>query len=210
MLMKTPEEAIATVAIMTKSAQSPERLSFMAGALRRLDERGIEGDVVECGIWQGGYLILARMLSPDRLCWGYDTFTGMTEPGAFDVTRGGRKGKAGKSAASMETVIANFERTGTYDPHRLRLIKGPVESTLTEAENRPDKIALLRLDTDWYASTKAELDHLWPLLVPGGVLIVDDYGHWMGARRAVTEYFGNNMPGFSMVDYTCMLMVKPW
>ena len=76
-----------------------------------------------------------------------------------------------------------------YPPDRVRYVKGPVERTI------PDRlpggpIALLRLDTDWYESTRHELLHLFPLLSPGGVLIIDDYGHWSGARKAVDEYLG--------------------
>ena len=74
-----------------------------------------------------------------------------------------------------------------YPAERVHLVRGPVEETIPGAA--PDALALLRLDTDWYASTRHELEHLYPRLATGGVLIVDDYGHWEGARRAVDEYF---------------------
>jgi O-methyltransferase len=88
-------------------------------------------------------------------------------------------------------------------------VTGRVEQTLLEPKNLPERIAVLRLDTDWYASTKIELETLYPRLSPGGVLIVDDYGHWMGAQRAVKEYFAENMPAMQWIDYTAISIVKP-
>jgi hypothetical protein len=82
------------------------------------------------------------------------------------------------------------------------LIAGKVEETLPE--HAPESIALLRLDTDWYESTRHELEHLFPRVVAGGVLLLDDYGHWKGSRKAVDEYFAAQ--GITMllnrVDYT--------
>jgi O-methyltransferase len=89
-----------------------------------------------------------------------------------------------------------------------RLVKGKVEDTVPK--NAPEKIALLRLDTDWYESTRHELVHLFPRLVPGGVLIIDDYGHWQGARKAVDEYIAGNQVKILLnrVDYTGRIGVK--
>jgi hypothetical protein len=86
---------------------------------------------------------------------------------------------------------------------------GRVEETLPQAA--PDEIAILRLDTDWYESTRHELEHLYPRLSVGGILIIDDYGHWQGARKAVDEYFAGRSPAvfLNRVDYTCRLVVKP-
>jgi len=74
----------------------------------------------------------------------------------------------------------------------------------------PGKIALLRLDTDWYESTAHELKHLYPLLVPGGVIIIDDYGHWEGARKAVDEYItAEKLPLLlNRIDYTGRIGIK--
>jgi O-methyltransferase len=90
----------------------------------------------------------------------------------------------------------------------VRLVKGKVEDTVPK--NAPEKIALLRLDTDWYESTRRELVHLFPRLVPGGVLIIDDYGHWQGARKAVDEYIAGNQVKILLnrVDYTGRIGVK--
>jgi len=210
------DELIAAAAPYTKSG--PERLAAMIEALRRIDRGTIAGDIGECGVWRGGNIVLARKLSPARVCWLYDTFTGMTLPEDIDVTRSGKRaidsylGKkkpGGKwSAVTVEEVRANLQETGTLDDSRLRFVRGAVETTLRDAGNLPDRIALLRLDTDWHASTKIELEVLYPLLQPGGVLIVDDYGHWVGARKAVDEYFGDRMPQIQNIDYTAVMIVK--
>ena len=90
----------------------------------------------------------------------------------------------------------------------IKLIKGRVEETLLVLKNLPKKISILRLDTDFYSSTKVELNILYPRLVKGGVLIIDDYGFWKGARKAVDEYFKNFRPFFHYVDHSCRLMIK--
>jgi len=96
-----------------------------------------------------------------------------------------------------------------YPEKKIHLIKGKVEDTVPQ--HAPEKIALLRLDTDWYESTKHELVHLYPRLVPNGVLIIDDYGHWQGAREAVDEYFAGQKfkPLLNRLDYTGRLVIKP-
>jgi O-methyltransferase len=198
------EEAIAFVRPYTKSSR--ERLLAMAYALQTIDKNGIVGDIVECGVWRGGNIILARLLSPYRLCWLYDTFEGMTNPSQYDVTYKGLRVHVGKAAVSLSDVIANLAETGTLDLDHLRFVRGPVEATLLE--QIPDQIALLRLDTDWYESTKMELNVLWSRVVKNGIMIVDDYGHWLGARKAVDEFFGKNPPKMKSIDYTAIMVVK--
>src|SRR5262249_28315332 len=110
--------------------------------------------------------------------------------------------------ASMEGVRSNLLSTGYPDSH-IHLIKGKVEETLPR--HAPERIALLRLDTDWYESTLHELIHLYPRLCPNGVLIIDDYGHWKGAREAVDDYFAKQelRPFLSRLDYSGRLVIKP-
>lgn len=101
-----------------------------------------------------------------------------------------------------------MKQTG-YSFNNIVFIKGKVEDTLIK-EAQPEKISLLRLDTDWYESTKAELEHLFPKLEKEGVLVIDDYGHWQGARKAVDEYFSKNKINILLnrVDYTCRMGIK--
>lgn len=154
-------------------------------------------------------LTLLRLGELRELCL-FDTYEGMPEPTKEDVSYLGVEEAAfwdpenRPTRATLEDVRAGMRSTG-YPEERVRYIKGMVEDTVPE--QAPDRIAVLRLDTDWYESTKHELEHLWPRLQPGGVLIVDDYGHYAGARKAVDEYFG---PGvfLNRLDYTGRLLIK--
>lgn len=200
------------------SKASVERMLAMQHALHMLDAEGIAGDIVECGVWRGGHIILARLLSPNRVCWLYDTFTGMTAPGPHDRKRSGDKPPPEKALskkwtmASLEEVRENLRIEGVYDESKLRFVVGDVCETLSQPENLPDHISVLRLDTDWYESTKEELEVLWPRLVTGGYLIIDDYGHWLGSRKATQEYFNKHYPSYvtelKPVDYTASIMRK--
>jgi O-methyltransferase len=87
-------------------------------------------------------------------------------------------------------------------------IKGPVEKTLQIKKNLPKKISILRLDTDWYQSTKIELIKLFPLVEKKGIIIIDDYGYWKGARKAVDEYFKNKNLTMFKIDFTGRLIIK--
>jgi len=204
------------------SKASTERLVAMQNSLRRLDAAGIAGDVVECGVWKGGHIILARLVSPQRRCWLFDTFSGMTEPTSIDINRGGRSALEiyrrkiengfNWNECGAQEVRANLEAEGVHDKDLVRFVIGDVCQTLYQPGNVPDQIALLRLDTDWFESTKAELEVLWPRLVKGGTIIIDDFGHWMGARQAVQDYFKKHVPNYARklhsIDYTACMMVK--
>jgi hypothetical protein len=108
----------------------------------------------------------------------------------------------------LADVQANLRSTG-YPPERIHYVVGKVEDTLPQAA--PERIAILRLDTDWYESTRHELEHLYPRLTAGGVLIIDDYGHWAGARRAVDEFLARTESAILLnrIDYTGRIGVKP-
>ena len=153
----------------TKSSEA--RLAAMRDCLLAIERERVPGDVVECGVWRGGNIILARKLAPERLCWLFDTFSGMTEPTALDIKPNGaraldafRAKTAARpwAAAPLDEVRSYFAETGTLDDDRLRFVVGPVEQTLLDPAHLPERIALLRLDTDWHASTKVELELLYP------------------------------------------------
>jgi O-methyltransferase len=137
----------------------------------------------------------------------------MTRPTEMDspdvLSEWNKRRRSGSSwmEASIEDVKQNMLSTG-YPTEQLHFIKGDVQETIPATV--PDRIALLRLDTDWYASTLHELQHLYPLLVPGGVLIIDDYGHFDGARQAVDEYFAEQGTPILLhrLDYTGRMIVK--
>ena len=179
-----------------------ERLFALITALRYVSKNKVPGDVVECGVWRGGAMgaaaLVLKGLGETRDIYLFDTFEGMSAPTDEDKTITGdsahiefqEKQTGAESStwcmASLEDVQANLSALG-LDVNDFHFVKGMVEDTIPNKMPEGD-IAVLRLDTDWYKSTKHEMDHLFPKLVPGGVLIIDDYGDWAGARQAVDEY----------------------
>ncbi|MBJ7329694.1 MAG: class I SAM-dependent methyltransferase [Solirubrobacteraceae bacterium] len=205
---------------------SIERLWALYEAVRYVRGSGIEGAFVECGVWRGGSSMLSALTlqaesAADRELYLYDTFEGMSDPTEHDAGRHepdladewdrfkGDTAHPVFAHASLDDVRANMAATG-YDADRIHYVQGKVEDTIPAT--LPGSIALLRLDTDWYESTKHELEHLYPLLAPGGVLIIDDYGYWAGARRAVDEWL-ETLPSpllLTRVDDTARLALKPF
>lgn len=202
---------------------SPERIVALRDAVRYVVDNRIEGDVVECGVWRGGSMVVVAKtllsLGSVRDLYLCDTFEGMSAATEHDRAFDGRSAdsmldatarKEGNSVwciAGEEDVRQNLGRTG-YPGERQHFVRGKVEDTLPAAA--PEKIALLRLDTDWYESTRHELEVLYPRLVDGGVLILDDYGYWQGARKAVDEYFAKQpkKPLLHRIDLTGRMTVK--
>jgi O-methyltransferase len=187
---------------------SPEKLNALILAVRYVVKHQIPGDVVECGVWRGGSMLaIAKTLIENgdtgRDLHLYDTFEGMSEPTEHDKRHDGKSAAdmlaaSDKSSgvwayASLEDVQATMAEA-PYPAERIHYYKGKVEDTIP-GDALPDQISILRLDTDWYESTRHELQHLWDRLVPGGVLLLDDYGWWDGAKRAVDEWLAEtNIP----------------
>jgi len=213
-------------AVAEYTMTGPERIEALVNAVRYVVANGIEGDFVECGVWRGGSSMAAALALKElgderRHLYLYDTFEGMSAPTVEDVAIDGaaaaptfvrRKLDEDSSdwcRSPLDDVRRNLESTG-YAAAHLHFIKGKVEATLP-AEMPRGAIAILRLDTDWYESTRHELKILYPRLVRGGVLIVDDYGHWRGARKAVDEYLAETHQPLLLnrVDYTARIAVKP-
>lgn len=183
----------------------------------------IEGDFVECGVYKGGSaMLMAHTLQyfnqTSKKIYLYDTFEGMSSPSKRDISINGKHAsellnKGDKIAnqvwcfSPIEEVKKNMESTA-YPMDNLIFVQGKVEDTIPGIV--PNKIALLRLDTDWYESTKHELQHLYPILSHNGVLIIDDYGYWRGAREAVDEYFKNNSANLFLnrIDATVRFCIK--
>lgn len=203
---------------------SIDRMYSLYQSVKYVLDNEIEGAFVECGVWRGGSsMLIAKMLvnrGLERELMLYDTFEGMSEPTENDVTFSGQDAefllevnKEDKEntvwcLANEVDVHNNLSLTG-YKMERVKLIKGMVENTIPE--NCPfSQISLLRLDTDWYESTKHELIHLYPKLVVNGVLIIDDYGHWKGCRKAVDEYFEEKKIKLTLqrIDYTGRYCIK--
>lgn len=203
---------------------SPERIAVLVEAVRHVINSDIPGDFVECGVWKGGSSMAVALAAQScatasRDLWLYDTYEGMSAPTEDDLSHDGESAghqlqtqdihnpKSVWCYSPISEVQNNLRSTG-YPEDRLHFIKGKVEDTIPA--QAPEKIALLRLDTDWYESTRHELVHLYPRLASGGVLIVDDYGYWKGSRKAVDEYFGQNSPRPLLVriDATARIAIK--
>lgn len=212
-------DVLETIQVVRPFTQtSPERIAALCEATKYIQRAKIPGQIVECGVWRGGSMMtVARTLlaaqSTERHLYLFDTFEGMTEPTAEDVSTKGDRAEqlmAEQSpddpesvwcVSSLDEVRQHMEST-SYPTEKVHYIPGRVEDTLPGGA--PEQIALLRLDTDWYESTRHEMEQLFPRLMPGGVLIIDDYGHWAGARKAVDEYLAtHNIPLLlNRIDYT--------
>lgn len=203
---------------------SPERIASLCEATRYVVRAKIPGAIVECGVWRGGSMmaVIRTLLETgdmSRDLFLYDTFEGMPEPGAEDVTYTGtpasilmRHGSKDDPSsvwcyAPLDAVTLAVGSIG-YPEEKIHFVQGKVEETIPQ--HAPEQIALLRLDTDWYESTRHELLHLYPRLSKGGVLVIDDYGHWKGSRQAVDEWLahaGTNI-FLNRIDYTGRVAVK--
>lgn len=193
-------------------------------AVRYICQNKVPGEIVECGVWRGGSMMLVAYAlnyfgDRSRDFYLYDTFAGMTEPSEIDIDfdnvayrqrwkeitkQGGMMG----FGDTVEGVKANLMLTG-YPEQQMHFVIGDVLQTIPAT--LPSRIALLRLDTDWYQSTLHELEHLYELLVPHGVLIIDDYGWCRGARKAADEFFQRQpfKPMMHRVDQGPRLLIKP-
>jgi O-methyltransferase len=203
---------------------SPMNVFALCNAVEYVTRHGIRGAVVESGVWRGGSMMAAaltllRLGDTSRELVLFDTFDGMPQPAAGDVKYSGdealprwERERTGTGSswcfAALDEVRRNLGGTG-YPASRIHYKQGKVEATLPS--HAPDEIAILRLDTDFYASTRAEMEHLFPRLVPGGVLIVDDYSHWQGCRRAVDEYLERTRIPLLLcrIDDGARIAVKP-
>lgn len=201
---------------------SRDNLASTILAARFIVKNNIEGDFVECGVWRGGHSIAAALTfslyDANRKVYCFDTFAGMTEPSFLDKTFKSNSPALLKFKelnnpnhnswcySPLDQVRSNFLKAGIH-PDKFILIEGDVVKTLPRFKS--NKIAFLRLDTDWYESTKSELMHLWPLLTKFGILTIDDYGHWEGSKKAVDEFF-EFIPRilFTPIDYSARTAIK--
>lgn len=205
---------------------SVHRMYSLHQAMKYVIANSIEGDFVECGVWRGGSsMMIAKTLLKsgisDRELFLYDTYEGMPMPTQKDVDHRGVPAKelmfreeslkdkenSVWCLADLKDVQTNLKST-QYPENKIHFIQGKVEDTIPGII--PKKIALLRLDTDWFESTYHELVHLYPLLSRAGVLILDDYGHWQGAKTATDQYFAEmRIPVFlNTIDDTGRIAIK--
>jgi len=192
--------ALAVYRVMPYSLVGSRGLEATFDAASGLIAMSIPGDFVECGVAQGGCAALLAGLAATsaipRKMWLFDSFAGLPDPTQADYDGGHRKtgkhirplvrGSCLGTRAQVESLL--FSRFG-FDPNRVLLVQGWFQDTLPAQKHRIDRIALLRIDGDWYESTMCCLRQLYDKVVPGGVVIVDDYGVCFGCKRAVHEFF---------------------
>jgi O-methyltransferase len=201
---------------------SVERMYALYKTVEYISRAGIPGDIVECGVWRGGSMMLAALTllklgDVGRRLVLFDTFAGHPRPdpaedGQSNFDEWARRRRTDESsdwaAVSLDEVRTNLQSTG-YPTEKTTFIPGVVEKTIVP--NRPETIALLRLDTDWYASTAHELKYLYPRLADhGGIILIDDYGDMAGARKAVDEYFKGQRaaPLLNRIDFSGVIGIK--
>jgi O-methyltransferase len=201
-----------------------QRMYSLYKAVKHIISTKVQGDFIECGVWKGGSSMimaytLLQMEETERKIFLYDTFKGMPKPTeidkkihssqlAIDKWEQCQQDNYNKWCFSpLDEVKKNMLSTG-YPLYNFIFVEGKVEDTIPEI--LPSKIALLRLDTDWYESTYHELTHLLPILTEGGILIIDDYWSWAGAKKAVDQYFTENNIGFLLnyIDNTGRIDIK--
>ena len=195
------------------------RMWGLINSLKKILYQNIEGDIVECGIWKGGNIILIKKLldkyNSKKNIYCFDTFEGMNDTTEID--------KELSTNISAKEIISDDEyfsckssfketesniKKNVDNMKNIFFIKGKVEDTLEKDENIPNKISLCRLDTDYYSSTKIELEKLYSRISTGGILIIDDYGHWSGSKKAVDEFFKDKFVMKHYIDYACRLIIK--
>jgi hypothetical protein len=202
-----------------------ERVVALCEALDYLFSNNIKGGVLECGVWRGGSMMAAALKlltqkNVERELILVDTFQGMTKPSSFDIRYDGSNAKQMLEETlsvkkeslvwancDLNTVKLNMGQTG-YPGEKIKFIAGDVRTTVPNSSI--GQLALLRLDTDWFESTYHELNHLFPKVVKGGVVIIDDYGYWKGAKKAVDRYFSENKINIFLmrIDHSARLGVK--
>ena len=212
--------------ILKLTMVSQENLAFLVSVIKYLKKNQIKGDYAETGIWKGGISILSYQMFLEKnkkrkRFYLYDTFEGMVKPGKFDKKlnrdlsqvmdkwKKTLKTKEGWNFSSLDEVKKNIIKIcGKRSLKDFCLIKGKVENSLKNKKNLPKKICLLRLDTDFYNSTKAELDYLFNRVSKGGVIIFDDYSNWLGAKKAIDNFFKNKKYLLCKIDNNSRFIIK--
>lgn len=187
-------------------------------SIKHIKNQSIEGDIVECGIYNGFTLSLIGILLEhyklNKRIWGYDTF----EEGFIKDTLTDKDIDIKNNPVTLENdntrhysldeVIMNIKKNSDFNEKKYNLIKGNILNTLDDKQNIPRSISFLRMDTDIYATTKKQLEILYPRLNKGGVLHIDDYGICPGVKFAVDEYFNGKKIWLHRPDLPCRYMIK--
>ncbi len=197
-----PAKIVLFLKVMPYTMVGYKRLSNVYELACKAEAENVPGAFVEFGVWKGGaagvMAAVAKEAESERMTWLFDSFEGLPEPTEKDGTHAaeyasehtlGRLRSIVKCVGPIEDVEKLFFSVLRIPREQVRIEKGWFQETLPGAKQELGQIAILRLDADWYESTKYILEELYDQVAPGGWVIVDDYGHWEGCRKAVDEFF---------------------
>ena len=221
------DSARAAIAVVDDHTMvSYQRLVTLWQQVRYLDTAQIDGCLVECGTWRGGssaLMALAHLHSgaASRRLHMFDSFEGLPQPDARTDGESAVRYAAGNASAALTSIgqcVASIEDVRHlihdvvgYPTELTQYHVGWFQQTVPADAAQVRAIALLRLDGDWYESTRICLQHLYPLVSSRGIVVIDDYGHWEGCRRAVDEFFGTltTKPFLNHIDSTGRYVIVP-
>ncbi|MGE0821069.1 MAG: TylF/MycF/NovP-related O-methyltransferase [Candidatus Binatia bacterium] len=172
-----------------------KNLANLYSLVQQLNRMDIQGDIVECGVWNGGSAAIMGLACLDgdkaktRNMWLFDSFSGLPRPGAKDGELEKKAFFEGWNKGEIEKVKQAFRKLGVPIDH-VRIIPGWFEETLKTVSLR--RVSLLHIDADWYNSVKVALETLYDKVVPGGFVVLDDYGYWEGCKKALDDYIAEN------------------
>lgn len=163
-----------------------------------VERRGVDGVIVECGVAEGGTAAMMALTNrelgkQEREKWFFDSYEGLPEPTAEDY-HDGRAGEfirplpEGSCLGTIEQVSELLFDDLKFDREQTHLVKGWFQDTVPAHKDKLGSIAVLRLDGDWYESTKIPLDNFYDKIPEGGFVIIDDYATCFGSRKAVDEF----------------------
>ncbi len=200
------------------------RLSNIYELSKNIEENKINGAFVECGVWKGGCAAIMGFIADksksQRKIWLFDSFEGLPEPTEKDGLlakkyaadkMGGKLESIDKCVGPIEDVKKIFFDILKIKSENIVIKKGWFQDTLPKMKEKIGPISILRIDGDWYESTKCCLDNLYNIVISGGYIIIDDYGYWEGARKALDEFFTERKinPDLVKIDYTGIYFKKP-
>jgi O-methyltransferase len=194
---------------------STERFHNNIDMVKYVESNEIPGDIVEIGVWKGGSILsmiimyeITKKIS--RNFHLYDTFDGMTDPTNIDVDIHNHPASLLMKVDTNILCKSSLDEVKTNIKKYTNILPNYHVGDIIHTTVYPEKIAILRLDTDWYESTKFELDNFYDKVVPGGVVIIDDYGHWQGCRKAVDEFLAvHPYIKLNVIDNTGVYFFKP-
>lgn len=197
--------------IRSISMVSHARLHSLHESVRYVVRNNIPGDIVECGVARGGsaavMALALQCLRAQRRMWLFDTFSGLPEPTAADPDYAIARNYTGLYGTAADEIRASFVRLGIATDN-IEFVPGLFQQTL--ASSRVSQIAVLHVDGDWYESVKTTMEAFYDRVSPLGIIQFDDYGHWLGANKAINEFMSQRAIKVPLeyIDFSGRRMIK--